>query len=188
MQAQRHASLFAGEVQQSLAAALLFTPRECSRPERDVMTLEEVKKACKALPLRERLIVKLAVLAGMRPGEIFGLRRGHVGESYASVSQRVYRGDIDTPKTVKSLRKVALPEGLRQDLKTWLATSPDSGPQNPSTSMARSNRGENQHRAGLLRQSESVPSLLPAGTGFYVQRSTIWKQIGDAISGSMARP
>jgi integrase len=122
MQAQRHASLFAGEVQQSLAAALLFTPRECSRPERDVMTLEEVKKACKALPLRERLIVKLAVLAGMRPGEIFGLRRGHVGESYASVSQRVYRGDIDTPKTVKSLRKVALPEGLRQDLKTWLAT------------------------------------------------------------------
>ena len=40
----------------------------------------------------------------------------------------MYRGDIDTPKTVKSVRKVALPEGLRQDLKTWLATSPDSGP------------------------------------------------------------
>ena len=92
------------------------------------MTLEEVKQACKALPLRERLIVKLAVLAGMRPGEIFGLRRGHVGESHASVCQRVYRGDIDTPKTVKSVRKVALPEGLRQDLKTWLATSPDFGP------------------------------------------------------------
>ena len=89
-------------------AALLFTPRECSRPEREVMTLEEVKKACKALPLRERLIVKLAVLAGMRPGEIFGLRRGHVEETHASVRQRVYRGDIDTPKTVKSVRKVAL--------------------------------------------------------------------------------
>jgi integrase len=109
-------------------AALLFTPRECTRPAREMMTLEEVKKACKELPLRERLIVKLAVLAGMRPGEIFGLRRGHVEETHASVCQRVYRGDIDTPKTAKSVRKVALPEGLRQDLNTWLTTSPDSGP------------------------------------------------------------
>jgi hypothetical protein len=33
--------------------------------------------------------VKLAVLAGMRPGEIFGLRRGHVGESHASESSMV---------------------------------------------------------------------------------------------------
>jgi len=72
--------------------------------------------------------VKFAVLAGMRPGEIFGLRRGHIEEDHVSVSQRVYRGDIDTPKTVKSVRKVALPEGLRQDLQTWLATSADTGP------------------------------------------------------------
>jgi integrase len=42
-----------------------------------------------SLPLRERLIVKLAVLAGMRPGEVFGLRRGHVGESHASESSMV---------------------------------------------------------------------------------------------------
>ncbi len=77
------------------------------------MTLEEVKKTCAISSLRERLIVKFAVLAGMRPGEIFGLRRGHIGQTHADVCQRVYRGDIDTPKTVKSVRKVALPEGLR---------------------------------------------------------------------------
>ena len=41
-----------------------------------------------------------------------------------SVSQRVYRGDIDTPKTTKSARKVALPEGLRRDLGEWLKSSP----------------------------------------------------------------
>ena len=109
-------------------AALLFTPRECSRPERRTMTLEEVKKACEISSLRERLIIKFAVLAGMRPGEIFGLRRGHIGQTHVKVSQRVYRGDIDTPKTQKSVREVGLPEGLRQDLGTWLATSPDTGP------------------------------------------------------------
>src|SRR5207249_10465419 len=109
-------------------AMLLYTPRECNRAEHQTMTLEEVKKACKELPLRERVIVKLAVLAGIRPGEIFALRRGHIGETQASISQRVYRGDIDTPKTAKSIREVALPDGLRQDLAAWLATSPDTGP------------------------------------------------------------
>ncbi len=78
--------------------------------------------------MRERLIVKFAVLAGMRPDEILGLRRGHIGKTHVAVSQRVYRGDIDTPKTVKSIRKVALPEGLRLDLQTWLTISPDTGP------------------------------------------------------------
>src|SRR5215831_11329820 len=88
------------------------------------MKLEEVRKVFEVLPLRERLIVKLAVLGGMRPGEIFGLKRCHIkrchiGNSEVSVSQRVYRGDIDTPKTTKSARKVALPEGLRRDLDEW---------------------------------------------------------------------
>jgi integrase len=108
-------------------SGVLFTASECSRPEHQTMTLEEVKKACNGLPLRERLIVKMAVLAGMRPGEIFGLRRGHVAVTHASISQRVYRGDIDTPKTAKSKRKAGLPEGFHQDLAEWLAASPDTG-------------------------------------------------------------
>jgi integrase len=122
-----HLALAEGVVTKN-PAALLFTPRECSRPEKKTMTLEEVTKACNALPLRERLIVKMAVLAGMRPGEIFGLRRSHVALTHACISQRVYRGDIDTPKTDKSKRKAGLPEGLRQDIAEWLAASPDTGP------------------------------------------------------------
>ena len=64
-------------------------------------------------------------LAGMRPGQIFGLRRGHIAEDHVTVRQRVYRGDIDKPKTVKSVRKVALPEGLRVDLQMWLTGLPE---------------------------------------------------------------
>ena len=37
------------------------------------------------------LIVKLAVFAGMRPGEIFGLKWRSVRGVYADISQRVYR-------------------------------------------------------------------------------------------------
>ena len=105
-------------------ATLLYTPRECRRSQVEAMKLEEVKRIFQILPLRERLIVKFAVLGGMRPGEIFGLKRCHIGNSEVSVSQRVYRGDIDTPKTTKSARKVAVPEGLRRDLDEWLKSSP----------------------------------------------------------------
>ena len=40
------------------------------------MTVEEVRKCFAALGRRERLIAKLAVLAGMRPGEIFAMTWG----------------------------------------------------------------------------------------------------------------
>src|SRR5207249_3661020 len=78
--------------------------------------------------LRERLIVKLAVLAGMRPGEISGLRRGQIGESSAAIEQRVYRGTIDTPKTHKSKRFAALSSGLRVDMEAWLGRDPEGQP------------------------------------------------------------
>ena len=62
---------------------------------------------------RERLIAKLAVLAGMRPGEIFALTWGRMAAKHADIRQRVYRRKLDTPKTDNSYRKAALSEGLR---------------------------------------------------------------------------
>ena len=59
--------------------------------------------------------------AGMRPGEILGLQRQHVSEDCRAVTiaQRLYRGDIDTPKTRSSKRTVAIPKktaSLMQEL------------------------------------------------------------------------
>jgi site-specific recombinase XerC len=55
-------------------AVLLFTPRESKRATARVMNVEEVRLLFLVLDVRERLIARLAVLAGMRPGEIFGLK------------------------------------------------------------------------------------------------------------------
>ena len=55
----------------------------------------------------------------MRPGEIFGLRRSRIGDCVA-IQERVYRGDVDTPKTVKSVRLAALSAEVRQDLDEWM--------------------------------------------------------------------
>jgi integrase len=86
-------------------ALLLFTPKEAAKPVRRVMTMKEVQICLAVLRQRERLIAKLAIMAGMRPGEIFALTWGRLTSTYVDIRQRVYRGgnryaedgSIDTP-------------------------------------------------------------------------------------------
>ncbi|HLJ45443.1 MAG TPA: tyrosine-type recombinase/integrase [Bryobacteraceae bacterium] len=107
-------------------ALLLFTPREAAKPERRAMTTKEVQICFGILDQRERLIAKLAILAGMRPGEIFGLTWGRMTEKYADIRQRVYRGLVDTPKTDQSFRKAALSEGLLSEVESWRRLAVDT--------------------------------------------------------------
>jgi integrase len=100
-------------------ALLLFTPRDAKKPVRRVMTLKEVQIHFGVFEQRERLIAKLAVIAGMRPGEIFALTWGRMTATYAEIRQRVYKGMIDTPKTENSMRKAALSEGLLNEIELW---------------------------------------------------------------------
>jgi integrase len=102
-------------------ALLLFTPKQAAKPERRVMNIREVQLCFSVLDERERLIAKLAILAGMRPGEIFALKWGQLAATYADIRQRVYRGLIDTPKTDQSLRKAALSEGVLAEIEVWRA-------------------------------------------------------------------
>ena len=99
-------------------AMLLFTPKEAAKPVRKVMNMKEVQMLFGVLDQRERLVAKLAVMAGMRPGEIFALTWGTLQASYVDIRQRVYRGAIDSPKSNQSVRKAALPEGLLRILRS----------------------------------------------------------------------
>jgi hypothetical protein len=93
-------------------AELLFTPRDCPRPATRIMTIEQVRLLLSVLALRERLIARLAIVAGMRPGEIFALKWSRLEAEYADIRQRVYRGDLDSPKSPYSVRWAALSDGL----------------------------------------------------------------------------
>jgi integrase len=109
-------------------ALLLFTPRECRRPSSRVMTMNEVRQLFSVLDIRERLIAKLAVLAGMRPGEIFALKWSRLGSGYADIQQRIYRGDVDSPKSARSIRFAALSDGLVSSIEEWRSVSIDTSP------------------------------------------------------------
>jgi integrase len=107
-------------------ASLLFTPRECKRAVVRVMTVEDVRRMFRVLEVRERLVAKLALLSGMRPGELFGLKWSRLVADYADIRQRIYRGDVDSPKSVRWVRFAALSDGLLMSIDQWRAISLDS--------------------------------------------------------------
>jgi len=101
----------------------LFTPKEAKVAETRVMNRKEAQQHISALDLRERVIDYLALFIGMRPGEILGLQRMHVAEDCRElvIKQRLYRGDIDDPKTTLSKRTVGIPSETAAVLREWMA-------------------------------------------------------------------
>jgi integrase len=108
--------------------AALFTPREAAPSPSLTLGKEEVENYIEALAPRERVFARLAIFAGMRPGEILALQRRHVSGDCrkARVEQRVYRGDIDTPKTTSSARTVAIPTKAAASLLEWMELVPEN--------------------------------------------------------------
>ena len=100
----------------------LFTPKEAKVAATRVMNRKEAQEHINALDLRERVIDHLALFVGMRPGEILALQRRHIAEDCGElvIDQRLYRGDIDDPKTTSSKRKVGIPSETARQLREWM--------------------------------------------------------------------
>lgn len=100
----------------------LYTPACKVGKEKRVLCKEDIKKALEVLGLRERLMFRMALFDGMRPGEILAIRLGKIGDDSVLIDQRVYRGTMDTPKGRKGKRTsrvVALSPGTKEDLQEW---------------------------------------------------------------------
>ena len=80
--------------------------------EKHILKPEQVPALLDVLREPFRTMVLLAVLTGLRVGEILGLRWEDVdfASSQMRVSQRCYRGQMDTPKTKSSKRTLPLPK------------------------------------------------------------------------------
>lgn len=90
--------------------------------EKRVLAKEDIKKALEVLGLRERLMFRMALFDGMRPGEILAIRLGKIADDSSLIDRRVHRGTMDAPKGRKSKRTsrvVALSPGTKEDLRDW---------------------------------------------------------------------
>jgi len=105
----------------------LVTPRCKPAREKRTISVDAIRRAQMVLEIRERLIFRLAVSEGMRPGEIVGLQVGdYRPDGMIHVERRIYRGKVDTPKSLKSRRPIPPTEVTCMLLKQWLELLQDS--------------------------------------------------------------
>lgn len=111
-------------------AALLFTPKEAARGgPKKVMSPADVQLFLSALGLRETILARLVLIEGIRPGEALALKWGDIRADHLDVQRRVYRGKIDSPKSVRRTEVApALSDATQTLLVQWRATSPDTSP------------------------------------------------------------
>src|SRR5437667_11272690 len=88
------------------------------------LTIDQATALTGQLPwLLPRTLVGLALLTGLRRGELFALRWWDIDEPNRSMQVRaaVYEGVFDDPKTMASLRTIPLPEAALRLLAAWKA-------------------------------------------------------------------
>jgi integrase len=111
------------------AGESLFTPGVPGPRSRNVLNAEQVRQILTVLGPREQLVVRLAIFAGMRPGEIIALQWKHVKSDHVEVEQRIYRGKLDRPKTTRSKRQVALSPDVQSAIAIWRRTTHTDDPE-----------------------------------------------------------
>jgi len=150
----------------------LYTPRTAKRGESPAMSAEQVEKALAALECREKLILQLAIFAGMRPGELLAIQREHIKPdgSVIEIRRRVYRGKFADPKN-GLFRTIAVPPRTASLLAEWMekAVEPD-----PKACVFAGETGHPLWRSSLL-DDHIKAKLEPVGLGwvnFQVMRRT----------------
>ena len=86
---------------------------------RTALTPEQVRKLLEGLPEPCRTMVLVAVLTGLRRGELFALRWGALDfeRKLVHVRESVYEGQFTTPKTRSSVRTIAMCHALEEALR-----------------------------------------------------------------------
>ncbi|MCC6362205.1 MAG: site-specific integrase [Bryobacterales bacterium] len=141
-------------------ATSLYTPRECKRSGvKRILTPEQISTVMGVLDIRERLVVQFATYEGMRPGEILALQMGDVDGNSVWVRRRLYKGNIDLPKSRRSERQVALTESTTALLHEWLGLIGQTNPEAwlfPSETLKSPVRRDNIWHRDLLAPLKKV--------------------------------
>jgi integrase len=89
------------------------------------LTLPQAAALLKKLPPMERAMVGLAILSGLRRGELFALRWQDVDQEsrVLTVREAVYDGVFDSPKTAAGLREIPLSDAAMRCIDEWTKRS-----------------------------------------------------------------
>jgi integrase len=96
-----------------------------------VLTSDQVQQLLSVLAPLPRILATLAIMTGVRRGELFALKWKAFDESKAMlfITEAIYESVIDTPKTSKSIRNIPLSPALVRLLQDWRKVATRRGPE-----------------------------------------------------------
>jgi integrase len=94
------------------------------------LTIRQGSALLKVLPPLARTMVGLALMTGVRRGELFALRWKNVSleERHVTVDEAVYEGSFGTPKSSAGLRRVPLSEATVRLMMEWKERANNTAP------------------------------------------------------------
>jgi integrase len=109
-----------GHLQENPATGVELPKLKTVRP-KWVLTTHQAAALLEALPQLARVMVGLAVLSGLRRGELFALRWQDIDEQarVLTVREAVYDGAFGTPKTEAGLRQIPLSDSALRFIAGW---------------------------------------------------------------------
>lgn len=94
------------------------------KPSKRFLTEDECTALLNACNGRDHLIIRMCMVQGLRPGEIFALKRDDVETGRIRIDESSREGRIKSTKTEASTGYVSLPDSLAVELHHWLAMTP----------------------------------------------------------------
>lgn len=91
------------------------------------LSLEECRTLLSVLVGRDHLIVRMFIQLGLRPEELFALRRNDVGKEFIRIDEAFTKGQIKETKTEESAVNVYVPPDLMAELTTWIKSTNGEG-------------------------------------------------------------
>lgn len=158
----------------------LVTPTCKATGEKRTITVENMRRAQMVLAIRERIVFRLAVCEGMRPGEITGLQVGDFHDGMIHVERRIYRGKVDVPKSRRSRRPIPPTETTRALLSQWQELLRD---RSRAAWLFPSEAGNTPLSYSNIYRRQIQPALKTLGLGdvnFQVLRRTWVTEFGEA--------
>ena len=114
-------ALYQGFVERN--EAKLLTPQRVERQYKRFLKSSECRALLQSVLGRDNLILRLLIFCGLRPGELFALRWDDLESRLLRIDERIYMGQLDTPKTAAGASYVMLPVDLARDLLHWKSVS-----------------------------------------------------------------
>jgi integrase len=118
-----------GHIKENPARGVDLPALRCVRP-KWALTTSQAAALLADLPVLPRTMVGLAILSGLRRGELFALRWKDIDEQkqLLTVREAVYDSTFSAPKTAAGLRQIPLSELARLLIAEWRAMATNVEP------------------------------------------------------------